>query len=90
LGLKAFGTCIPRFKSFYKEGGNVYLQYEIADVRIDYRHYFNNFGFSLGYRYSYLHHIEESEEDTNRFKISASGFAFGAAYKFPSSNTDKN
>jgi len=82
LSLSVIGTHIPKFKSFFHEGGRVSIQYSMAETCLNYYYDLKNFQLGIGYKYSYLRHVEESVEDTNHFKISASGIAVSLAYKF--------
>lgn len=83
INVALFGTYIPKFKSFFREGGRMSIKYAMTEASLDYTYAINQYKVGLGYKYSYLRHLEESSEDTNRFKISASGININITYTFP-------
>lgn len=67
------GTYIPEFKSFFKEGGNVYLQYGALYADLCYEQKFNRWRMSLGGNFGYMDLFQESKEDTNSIKMITAG-----------------
>ena len=82
LSIEASGTYIPLFKSFFKEGGPVYLKYYSADADLNYQHAQGAFTFNIAYFWRELRIYEYSEEDTNDFFLSVSGIRFTIVYRF--------
>ena len=82
LSIEASGTYIPLFKSFFKEGGPVYLKYYSADAALNYQHAQGAFTFNIAYFWRELRIYEYSEEDTNDFFLSVSGIRFTIVYRF--------
>ena len=62
------GTYIPKFKSFFKEGGNVDLSYKLLMADVSYTRIVGRYRMSLGGRYQYMNLFQESDEDTNHFE----------------------
>jgi hypothetical protein len=65
LALSVSGTHIPSFKSFFKEGGNMYLKYKAFMAEASYSRSARQWRFSLGARMRYMHLVQDSIEDTN-------------------------
>jgi len=65
MNFEVSGTYVPRFTSFYKEGGHVDLQYSNFLTAVDYSWLFGNFDVALGLRLRHMHLFQESKEDTN-------------------------
>ena len=82
LSLETAGTHVPLFKSFYTEGGNMYLSYSAADVSINYFLTKGKFRISGSYLYRMIEIYGDSREDTNDFFMTASGIRFTAGYYF--------
>lgn len=81
VSIEASGTYIPLFKSFFKEGGPVYLKYYSADAALNYQHSQGAFTFNIAYFWRELRIYEYSEEDTNDFFLSVSGIRFSIIYR---------
>jgi hypothetical protein len=65
INVEVSGTYIPKFESFYTEGGNVHLQYSNFQAAVDYSRTVSAFEIALGARFRYMHLFQESYEDTN-------------------------
>ena len=76
------GTYIPKFKSFYTEGGNVHLQYSNFQVGIDYSRTISDFEVAVGTKLRYMHLFQESREDTNVITTLSMGPFIGVIYHF--------
>ena len=65
-----FGTYIPRFESFYEEGGKMDLKYSTFESTASIVQTFKKWrmGFHLSYRY--MNMFQESFEDTNEIQTS--------------------
>ena len=79
---EASGTCVPKFESFYIEGGNVYLRYSNFQAGISYSRAISNFDVSVGTKLRYMHLFQESMEDTNIITTLTMGPYIGAVYHF--------
>lgn len=62
------GTYIPKFKSFYTEGGNIHLQYSNCFMNIGYTRAISSFRLSAGLNWRYMKLFQESLEDTNELE----------------------
>jgi hypothetical protein len=76
------GTYVPKFESFYTEGGNVYLQYSNFQADVSYSRTISNFDVSIGTKLRYMHLFQESMEDTNVITTLTMGPYIGAVYHF--------
>ncbi|HEY5825877.1 MAG TPA: hypothetical protein VIT44_15990 [Cyclobacteriaceae bacterium] len=76
------GTYVPKFESFYTEGGNVYLQYSNFQADVSYSRAISNFDVSIGTKLRYMHLFQESMEDTNIITTLTMGPYVGAVYNF--------
>jgi hypothetical protein len=76
------GTYVPKFESFYTEGGNVYLQYSNFQADIGYSRAISNFDVSVGTKLRYMHLFQESMEDTNIITTLTMGPYIEAVYHF--------
>lgn len=76
------GTYIPRFQSFYTEGGNVSLQYKNFQSGISYSRNISNFQLAIGTRFRYMHLWQESNEDTNVINTITAGPYLEIVYRF--------
>jgi hypothetical protein len=76
------GTYVPKFESFYTEGGNVYLRYSNFQADVSYSRAISNFDVSIGTKLRYMHLFQESMEDTNRITTVTIGPYVGALYHF--------
>jgi hypothetical protein len=76
------GTYVPKFESFYTEGGNVYLQYSNVQADVSYSRAISNFNVSIGTKLRYMHLFQESLEDTNVITTLTMGPYVGAVYHF--------
>jgi hypothetical protein len=65
MKIRTGGTYIPEFKSFFKEGGNMYLKYRALYADLSYQQKVNRWRMSLGGTFGYMHLSQESNEDTN-------------------------
>lgn len=65
LWLETSGTYIPKFKSFYNEGGKVHLQYSnfLADLKYSVK--LRQFLLGAGGKVHHMRLFQESEEDSN-------------------------
>ena len=79
---EASGTYVPKFESFYTEGGNVYLQYSNFEAGVSYLRDISNFDISVGAKLRYMHLFQESREDTNIITTLTMGPFIGAVYHF--------
>ena len=79
---EASGTYVPKFESFYTEGGNVYLQYSNFQAGVNYSRAISNFDVSVGTKLRYMHLFQESMEDTNIITTLTMGPYIGAVYHF--------
>jgi hypothetical protein len=82
LSALAFGTYIPRFASFYQEGGTIDLRYNTFESRIQLTKNWNQLavGFLLNYRYMFL--LQESLEDTNELETNSLSPGLVFQYQF--------
>jgi hypothetical protein len=82
IDFEVSGTCMPKFKSFYTEGGNVDPQYKnfLADLRYSRR--ISGFGVAAGGKLRYLYLFQESKEDTNVIYTLAAGPYIEVLYHF--------
>jgi len=62
------GTYIPKFKSFFNEGGPMYLHYSTFLSDFQYKRNINFCFIGMGIKYRYMHLFQESDEDTNDLK----------------------
>ena len=76
------GTYVPKFESFYTEGGNVYLKYTNFQGDVSYSRTISNFHFSMGTKLRYMHLFQESMEDTNLITTLTMGPYVGVVYNF--------
>lgn len=82
LNFELSGTYIPRFESFYTEGGHVDLQYGNFLAGLSYSRIISDFELSLGIKLRYLHLFQESREDTNIITSLTAGPYIGIVYNF--------
>lgn len=76
------GSYVQKFKSFYTEGGNIYLQYSNFESGLSYSKTISDFEVSLGARFRYMHLFQESKEDTNRITTITCGPFIRLSYRF--------
>lgn len=76
------GTYIPTFRSFYREGGNVHLQYSNFEADVNYSRTISKFQVSLGANLRYMYLFQESHEDTNVINTITAGPYLGMTYRF--------
>jgi hypothetical protein len=76
------GTYVPKFESFYTEGGNVYLKYSNFQADVSYWRAISDFEISIGTKFRYMHLFQESREDTNIITTLTMGLCIGAVYHF--------
>ena len=76
------GTYVPKFKSFYSEGGPVHLQYSNFQAGINYSRTISRFELAVGTKFRYMYLFQESKEDTNIIKTLTMGPFIGAVYHF--------
>jgi hypothetical protein len=76
------GTYVPKFKSFYTEGGNVFLQYSNFQADVKYSRAISDFDVFIGARLRYMHLFQESMEDTNVINTFTIGPFAGVRYHF--------
>lgn len=82
LAMEVSGTYIPGFKSFYTEGGHVYLQYSLFQTDFHYAHDLSHFTLEVGGKLRYMHLFQESAEDTNILDTFTAGPYVGVTYGF--------
>ena len=82
ISLEVSGSYIPKFKSFYQEGGNMYLHYSTLLVDVNYCRKVSRWDLTGGYQFRNTHLFEESREDTNDLKVTISAFYFGIGFNF--------
>jgi hypothetical protein len=76
------GTYVPKFKSFYNEGGPVHLQYCNLQSGINYTRTISDFEISVGTKLRYMYLFQDSKEDTNVIKTVTMGPFIGVVYHF--------
>ena len=82
INFELSGTSIPKFKSFYTEGGNVYLKYNNFESGLRYSRIISDFELALGARFRYMHLFQESNEDTNIITTVTAGPFVKIGYRF--------
>jgi hypothetical protein len=82
LSFEASGTYIPKFKSFYTEGGHVYLQYSnfLADAK--YTVDVHKVRIGVGGKLRHMKLFQESREDTNELSMLVAGPYIELRYRF--------
>lgn len=75
------GSYIPRFKSFYSEGGNIHLQYSNFLGVLQYSVELERFELGLGVRFRHMKLVQESIEDTNELWTLTGGPHIEIAYR---------
>lgn len=68
IELELSGTYIPKFESFYTEGGNIHLQYSNGFMNVGYTRAISSFRLSVGVNWRYMKLFQESREDTNELE----------------------
>lgn len=76
------GTYIPEFKSFYTEGGNVYLKYSNLQVQVSYRRPIRHVELKGGVKVRHMNLFQESKEDTNEIQTLTAGPFVEVSYHF--------
>lgn len=82
LNAEIGGTYVPKFESFYTEGGNVDLHYKTLLAALSYSRRMNDFEASVGARLRCMHLFQESMEDTNILSTLTMGPYVGLSYDF--------
>ena len=82
LMVEASGTYIPSFKSFFDEGGPVWLHYYTAQVGLSYGLRIKGSSVQLAMVYRCLKILQESGEDTNDVYFSALGARIRVEHDF--------
>ena len=82
FNLDVSGTYVPKFESFYTEGGNVHLQYSNFESGLNYSRTIADFELAVGARFRYMHLFQESNEDTNVITTITLGPTLKIAYSF--------
>lgn len=82
INFEVSGTYIPRFTSFYKEGGYVDLQYSNFLTATNYSCLFGDFEVALGLNLRHMHLFQESKEDTNIITTLTAGPYIETRYQF--------
>jgi hypothetical protein len=82
INFEVSGTYIPKFKSFYTEGGPMYLQYSTFQTDLSYSQFISIFEVSAGAKLRYMHLFQESEEDTNIISTLTAGPYLEVVYHF--------
>ena len=82
INFELSGTYVPKFKSLYTEGGNVYLNYGNFESGLSYSKKISDFELALGARFRYMHLLQESKEDTNIITTVTGGPLIKVGYRF--------
>ncbi|WP_242927048.1 hypothetical protein [Pontibacter vulgaris] len=82
LQAETFGTYIPKFKSWYTEGGNMYLKQEGLDAELGLYYQFHKLQLKGAYNFRHLYIFQESGEDTNELLLNVGGISAGLYYRF--------
>lgn len=82
ITMEVYGTHVPKFKSFYNEGGPMHLQYSTFESDVHYSTGIASWKLSAGAKFRYTHLFQESKEDTNRINTVTAGPYVGIAYTF--------
>lgn len=82
INFEVSGTYVPKFKSFYTEGGNVDLQYDNVESSLSYSKVIADFEMALGTKFRYMHLFQESKEDTNIISTVTAGPFVALVYRF--------
>lgn len=82
INVELSGSYVPKFKSFYTEGGNVYLRYSNFESGLTYSRTISDFELALGARFRYMHLFQESKEDTNVITTVTGGPFVKIVYRF--------
>lgn len=88
VNLDISGTYIPEFRSFFKEGGHVYLQYSLFQTDLNYSWNIFDFDVVIGAKLRYMHLFQNSAEDTNILRMSTTGPYIGLTYNFYNHSTN--
>lgn len=82
INIELGGSYIPKFKSFFNEGGSIYLQYSNFQADVNYTRTASNFDIALGAKLRTMHLLQESKEDTNELKTVTAGPYLQIVYNF--------
>jgi hypothetical protein len=82
LNVELSGTYIPEFKSFYTEGGNIYLQYSNLQTQISYCTRIGRVALIGGLKLRHMKLFQESKEDTNEIWTLTAGPFIEMSYHF--------
>ena len=80
LKFEIAGTYVPAFKSFYKEGGRVYLHYRLIQADVNYSWNVSGIEIIFGLNLRHMHLFQESAEDTNILDMTTAGPYVGMSY----------
>jgi hypothetical protein len=82
ISLDARGTYIPLFKSFFMEGGNMWLNYATVNALLGYTWSDSHFYFTPAIHYRLIKTYENSNEDTNDFYMNTMGVKIVLGWRF--------
>ena len=82
VSLEATGTYIPLFKSFFVEGGHMYLNYYSVSSDLGYKYSLKHFFINPSIQFRTFRTYENSEEDTNDFYIISAGIKLKIGVRF--------
>lgn len=82
VNVEVSGSYIPKFRSFYTEGGDVFLQYQNFLAMLSYSRRINDFEIAAGTKLRYLYLFQESKEDTNIISTLTTGPFLEVSYHF--------
>jgi hypothetical protein len=85
LSFEMNGMYIPLFKSFFNEGGSIFLKYSTAEASLHYWFKQKRFKIGAAYLWRLVKLYEYSaEDDPNDFFLTTSGIQLNLRYDFPS------
>lgn len=82
LSFETSGTYIPKFKSFYTEGGHVHLQYSNFLMDVRYTLSMHKVRMGVGGKLRHMKLFQESHEDTNELSMFVAGPYIEFRYQF--------
>jgi hypothetical protein len=83
IDFEVSGSYVPKFKSFYTEGGNMHLHYRNFSTGLSYSRAISDLFVVTGVRMRYLYLFQESREDTNIITLLTWAPYIGVSYHFP-------
>ena len=79
---EASGAWLPKTKTHYKEGGNIYFSQYNLDLKTEVIYSVSAADMALGYHFKLFHQLQDSGEDTNEFRLSASSLYLDFRFLF--------